>query len=125
MNQTNYNYISHTHCWNNPKNPCGISLEKHTQCCLCDMKYNNRIREEIKLFITDSDNYSVMYENIRGGLITEKLEDFIDELLKSQREEYKESIKEERKRITGIIRQVGALENDEEVEKLIDIINNC
>jgi hypothetical protein len=35
------------------------------------------------------------------------------------------AIKEERKRITGIIRQVGALENDEEVEKLIDIINNC
>jgi hypothetical protein len=34
------------------------------------------------------------------------------------------AIKEERKRITGIIRQVGALENDEEVEKLIDIINN-
>ena len=33
-------------------------------------------------------------------------------------------VKEERKRITGIIRQVGALENDEEVEKLINIINN-
>ncbi len=32
-------------------------------------------------------------------------------------------VKEERKRITGIIRQVGALENDEEVEKLINTIN--
>jgi hypothetical protein len=31
------------------------------------------------------------------------------------------ALKEERKRITGIIRQ----ENDKEVEKLIDIINNC
>jgi len=33
------------------------------------------------------------------------------------------ALEEERKRITGIIRQVGALENDEEVEKLINTIN--
>lgn len=30
---------SHTHCWDNPDSPCGIPLEKHTQCCLCDMQY--------------------------------------------------------------------------------------
>lgn len=29
---------SHSHCWDNKDNPCGIPLEKHTQCCLCDMK---------------------------------------------------------------------------------------
>ena len=33
-----YSHISHTHCWDNPDNPCGIPLEKHTQCCLCDLK---------------------------------------------------------------------------------------
>lgn len=28
---------SHTHCWNQEDPPaCGISLEKHAQCCLCD-----------------------------------------------------------------------------------------
>lgn len=30
---------SHIHCWNNENNPCGIPLEKHTQCYLCDEKY--------------------------------------------------------------------------------------
>ncbi len=35
---TNYNHISHTHCWDNKSNPCGIPMEKHTQCCLCDLK---------------------------------------------------------------------------------------
>lgn len=30
---------SHTHCWNQGKSlACGIPLEKHKQCCLCDMK---------------------------------------------------------------------------------------
>jgi len=29
---------SHTHCWLNKDLPCGIPLEKHIQCCLCDMK---------------------------------------------------------------------------------------
>lgn len=32
---------SHSHCWDNSQNPCGIPLEKHTQCCLCDMKVPN------------------------------------------------------------------------------------
>jgi hypothetical protein len=35
----NYNRdYSHTHCWNQKQpSACGIPLEKHTQCCLCDM----------------------------------------------------------------------------------------
>lgn len=33
-----YERVSHTHCWNNgPTPPCNIPLEKHEQCCLCDM----------------------------------------------------------------------------------------
>ena len=39
--ETNYNYLSHTHCWAQYKkhgsSACGIPLEKHTQCCLCDL----------------------------------------------------------------------------------------
>lgn len=34
----NYERVSHTHCWNNQPSPCGIPIEKHTQCCLCDLK---------------------------------------------------------------------------------------
>jgi hypothetical protein len=29
----------HTHCWNQTSSPCGIPLDKHTQCCLCDTPY--------------------------------------------------------------------------------------
>lgn len=39
--ETNYNHISHSHCWDQGGNPaCGIPLEKHTQCCLCDLKHS-------------------------------------------------------------------------------------
>jgi hypothetical protein len=31
-----YSRRDHTHCWNQTSSPCGIPLEKHTQCCLCD-----------------------------------------------------------------------------------------
>lgn len=37
MNNDNYERHSHTHCWNNDKNPCGIPLKDHKQCCLCDL----------------------------------------------------------------------------------------
>lgn len=33
----NYNHISHVHCLDNKDNPCGIPIEKHKQCCLCDL----------------------------------------------------------------------------------------
>jgi hypothetical protein len=50
--------------------------------------------------------------------------DWVEEKTKAIMKLISNPVKEERKRITGIIRQVGALENDEEVEKLINIINN-
>lgn len=32
---------SHYHCWNQTRpSACGIPLAKHTQCCLCDTKYD-------------------------------------------------------------------------------------
>jgi hypothetical protein len=34
---------SHTHCWNQKTPACGIPLEKHTQCCLCDVKVEEKI----------------------------------------------------------------------------------
>lgn len=34
-----YNRVGHSHCWDQKQpSACGIPLEKHTQCCLCDMK---------------------------------------------------------------------------------------
>lgn len=33
-----YERISHIHCWNEKQpSACGISLEKHKQCCLCEL----------------------------------------------------------------------------------------
>jgi len=43
MTTQNYEHHSHTHCWNNEQRnlgnvpPCGIKIENHTQCCLCDI----------------------------------------------------------------------------------------
>jgi hypothetical protein len=40
--------FSHTHCWNQSgSSACGIPLEKHTQCCLCDTPYS-QTPDEIK-----------------------------------------------------------------------------
>jgi hypothetical protein len=34
----NYGGIDHYHCWVQQQPPaCGIPLEKHEQCCLCDL----------------------------------------------------------------------------------------
>lgn len=34
----NYDHHSHLHCWAQKQpSACGIPLEKHTQCCLCDI----------------------------------------------------------------------------------------
>ncbi len=39
--KSNYNDYSHNHCWNQKQpSACGIPLEKHTQCCLCDKSYS-------------------------------------------------------------------------------------
>lgn len=36
-----YTHVSHSHCWAQKQPPaCGIPLEKHDQCCLCDVPYN-------------------------------------------------------------------------------------
>lgn len=36
-----YAYLSHEHCWNQRQpSACSIPLEKHKQCCLCDLKPN-------------------------------------------------------------------------------------
>lgn len=43
-NKTLYNYErhSHQHCWDQKQPPaCGIALEAHNQCCLCDLKNDN------------------------------------------------------------------------------------
>lgn len=38
MNQPNYSHLSHSHCWDQKQpSACGIPLEKHKQCCLCDL----------------------------------------------------------------------------------------
>lgn len=36
--KTEYEHISHSHCWAQGKDPaCGQKIENHKQCCLCDL----------------------------------------------------------------------------------------
>jgi hypothetical protein len=62
--EANYNHLSHTHCWNQESPACGIPLEKHTQCCLCDLKNGGlaellrEFEEALKLF---EDTEEIMF----------------------------------------------------------------
>lgn len=57
---------SHTHCWDNKNNPCGIPLEKHTQCCLCDLTLPNK---EVNSSEEKKDKSVLAYEeDIRNGI---------------------------------------------------------
>ena len=47
-NPTPYHQRDHSHCWESENPPCGIPLEKHAQCCLCDLRVPNTIEELIK-----------------------------------------------------------------------------
>src|ERR1035437_1289892 len=45
-NKEKYSHISHFHCWNQTQpSACGISLEKHNQCCLCDLETTPKSEE--------------------------------------------------------------------------------
>lgn len=44
-----YDEYSHTHCWDNKLQPCGIDLCKHTQCCLCE-KLNPYSKQETNIW---------------------------------------------------------------------------
>jgi len=57
---SNYERVSHTHCWDNQPSPCGIPLDKHTQCCLCDLKVpvsEPTLQEKIEAMLRNSHNY--------------------------------------------------------------------
>jgi len=57
----NYNHLSHTHCWNNGGNdgipPCGIPMEKHEQCCLCDLKMPNKTHTDVEGIVEEFTEY--------------------------------------------------------------------
>ena len=98
------------------------------------LKYNDKLVEEVG----HEDKMNNMKNKIKNILndtefwqpkmIIEEKEPFYWRLNPDWVEEKTKAIMKlieaERKRTIGIIRQVGALENDEEVEKLINIINN-
>ena len=87
---------SHTHCWNQGDRPaCGITLEKHKQCCLCDTSMTSQ---------TWRDRFNEKFQDCRNGKnsvglqyvdVPEKsLKDFIQSELSQQRKEIVEEIKE-------------------------------
>ena len=74
-----YSHISHVHCWNNEDLPCGIPLEKHTQCCLCNLKYptwKERYAYIFNSYISDP-KYTSLFEIVK---------DFISEIVKETEE---------------------------------------
>ncbi len=104
----NYEHHSHTHCWDQEQPPaCGISLEKHTQCCLCDLSYEpfkkcTCTTKYCKHYEGDFDRYvkentpkqqweiifDSTWKNTQGITVMDKpLREFIRSLLHSTREE--------------------------------------
>jgi len=75
-----YERVSHVHCWNQGTPACGQPLEKHKQCCLCDMPYEPKIEGWRENFI---DEFGIHFKE-KGEL--QFVLEFIDELLKEQRE---------------------------------------
>ena len=68
MNQEDLEYerkYSHSHCWNQGKNPaCGQPLENHKQCCLCDTVYKPRKRFPSQ---PNSEDGKMMYGHSSGN----------------------------------------------------------
>lgn len=104
--QGNYERRSHTHCMDQTTPPCGMPLEKHTQCCLCDVKVEEKEekkinwREELFEKIPSVINSSLSYRNEKGEWIVEnrsEVADFIEKTLESQRSHILAMIEEMRK----------------------------
>lgn len=79
---------SHYHCWHQDQPPaCGIPLEKHKQCCLCDSPLPNKpttLREEV-LNIFYYMN-AVSMEKIDGALRCEITRRQLDKVLAENHE---------------------------------------
>lgn len=42
-----YRQRDHSHCWAQGKEPaCGIPIERHTVCCLCELPRHSRVEED-------------------------------------------------------------------------------
>jgi len=62
---------SHTHCWEQEQpSACGIPLEKHNQCCLCDLKYTP-IEEEKKVLVCFCPSCENSFESITAEIDTQ------------------------------------------------------
>lgn len=95
-----YSHVSHVHCWNQVKEykqelpDCGIPLENHIQCCLCDLKcpqeeWEKEFDEKFFNKIKDSWEYGVAYKDIKDFIRSHKSlwqkearEEIVDEILK-------------------------------------------
>jgi len=84
---------SHTHCWNQGDRPaCGITLEKHKQCCLCDTSMTSQTWRD--RFDKEYIAGNLKIDTVVGGIPFKELKDFIESELSQQRKEIVEEIKE-------------------------------
>jgi hypothetical protein len=116
---TAYERVSHTHCWNNQPSPCGIPLDKHTQCCLCDLPTPNTERYDGTITITkhESDDGTILPLDPRYDDLVAMVRDFCSVVPRSK--------SEVKRRIEDFIREALATQKSQiiaEVESLTEEI---
>jgi hypothetical protein len=81
--EINYNHISHTHCWDNPDNPCGIPSDHHKQCCLCDLQAPHSKDEKIESSFSLID-YKGKFTIIMDKGMVDEMDVVVGEISKEQ-----------------------------------------
>lgn len=87
---TNYAHHSHRHCFSygDKQPPCGIKLEDHKQCCLCDLNVPSSEKPQPEQWEREMmDKFCVMFERAGDDKMVESLESFIRSLLSRQKEQ--------------------------------------
>ena len=89
---------SHTHCWNQKTPACGIPLEKHTQCCLCDVKVEEKIPKSDLLEWAKENEYEESHEDLGAEAIANHA---YENKFEAFRYGYNEAVKDLKKFISG------------------------
>jgi len=92
----NYSHHSHRHCFSygDKQPPCGIKLEDHKQCCLCDLKVPSSEKPQPENWEKEMmDKFCVMFERAGDDKMVEGLESFIRSLLSRQKEQMLEALR--------------------------------
>lgn len=123
---TNYERISHFHCWKQKQpSACGIPLEKHEQCCLCDLKvpttpdWESRFDEEFRAVSDSGHAFVGRYGGKNGAILPVEMEE-IKELIRTLVAEAEEN---ERQSIIDLADEVALKKHASPAHALSDLIS--